>query len=138
MKFVAISTVRDEGAAEVAKEALESAGIDVEVKRISPTAYVGPLALIEFEVRVPEDRVADAEQVLEQLSEDAEAAAGREWQLHAAELESAAHPTSSSKRPFKIWPTWAIVVLILASIAIVGLVALPTKPSKSFVIIPFE
>jgi hypothetical protein len=126
VKFVAVSTVRDEGAAEVAREALEAADLEVEIKRVSPTAYLGPVSLLEFEIRVHEDRIADAELVLRQLSEEAEAAATREWESHPAEPEpSATSPADSSKPLLKLLPTWAkVVVLILTALAVVGLIAL--------------
>ncbi|MGZ3438697.1 MAG: putative signal transducing protein, partial [Polyangia bacterium] len=74
MKMVAVTTVRDGGAAEVAKEALADHGIRVEVRRMGSNVYFSALTAEEFEVRVPEDRVDEAHDVLAALEEDLEAA----------------------------------------------------------------
>jgi hypothetical protein len=75
---IAITTVRDPGAAEVARQALADAGIPVEVRRLGMNPYFATLTGIELEVRVPEERLAEAEQVLALLSEaSAEALLGQ-------------------------------------------------------------
>jgi hypothetical protein len=71
---IAIATVRDPGAADVARQALADAGIPVEVRRLGANPYFGTLTGIELEVRVPAERLAEAEQVLAYLSEEAAAA----------------------------------------------------------------
>ena len=73
MRWVAVDTVGDEGAAQVAREALVACEIPVELKRVGANPYLG--ARVEIEVRVPDERLADAEEVLAQLEIDAEAAA---------------------------------------------------------------
>jgi hypothetical protein len=73
MRWVAVDTVGDEGAAEVAREALEACDLPVEIKRVGANPYLG--ARVEIEVRVPEERLAEAEAVLAQLEIDAEEAA---------------------------------------------------------------
>ena len=85
MKLVTVSTVRDEGAAEVAKEALSDAGIAVDLKRVSGNPYFAQMSASEWEVRVPEERVADAERVLARVEHEAEEAAVR--QAGAAQVE---------------------------------------------------
>jgi hypothetical protein len=78
VKFVAVSTVRDEGAAEVAREALHDADIAVELRRVGANPYFGQMSAVEYEVRVPEDRVAEAHDVLARVELEAEEAAVRE------------------------------------------------------------
>jgi hypothetical protein len=68
---IAITTVRDPGAAEVARQALADAGIPVEVRRLGMNPYFATLTGMELEVRVPAERLAEAEQVLAYLSEEA-------------------------------------------------------------------
>jgi len=74
VKFVAVSTVVDQGAANVAKEALEAAGIPVELRRAPGNPYFARMTSDTFEVRVPHDRVLEAERVLARLSADVEEA----------------------------------------------------------------
>ena len=69
--MIAITTVRDPGAAEVARQALADAGIPVEVRRLGMNPYFATITGLEFEVRVPAERLAEAEQVLAFLSEAA-------------------------------------------------------------------
>ena len=76
MKLIAVSTVHDSGAAEVARETLRACGIEVELKQMGANPYLG--ARVEIEVRVPADRVGEAESILAQLAIDAEEAAVRE------------------------------------------------------------
>ncbi len=78
MKFVAVSTVRDEGAAEVAKEALADAGIPVELRRVGANPYFGQMTATDWEVRVPEERTGEAHDVLLRVELEAEEAAVRE------------------------------------------------------------
>jgi hypothetical protein len=77
MKFVAVSTVLDPGAAEVAEEALGAAGIPVELKRLGRNPYLGSAGL-EIEVRVPLDRLREAEAILGHIADEAEEAALRQ------------------------------------------------------------
>jgi hypothetical protein len=76
--MIAITTVRDPGAAEVARQVLAEAGIPVDVRRVGINPYFGTLTGLDIEVRVPAERLAEAEQVLLHLSEAAgEALAGQ-------------------------------------------------------------
>jgi hypothetical protein len=74
MKLVAVTKVHDPGAAEVARDELESRGMVVELKRLGNDPYFGSVG-IEIEVRVPADRVAEAEAILARLAVEAEEAA---------------------------------------------------------------
>jgi hypothetical protein len=78
-RWVAVEIVGDDAAAAVLVEALTAHQIPARLRRVPGTPY-GP-ARLEIEVRVPADRHADAEAVLELLSEDAEAAARREARM---------------------------------------------------------
>jgi hypothetical protein len=76
MKMVAVTTMRDSGGAEVAKEMLAERGITVEVRKLSGyNPYFGSPSNEEYEVRVPEDSVDEAHRLLEAMSEELERAA---------------------------------------------------------------
>ncbi|HEX9104544.1 MAG TPA: hypothetical protein VF997_20170, partial [Polyangia bacterium] len=75
MKMVAIATLRDAAGAEVAREMLAERGITVELKRLGYNPYFGSPTAAEFEVRVPEDAVAEAERVLDAMAGELERAA---------------------------------------------------------------
>jgi hypothetical protein len=74
MRFVTISTVRDDGAAQVAKEALEDAGIQVRLKKQGINPYLASVTADVYEVMVPEERVADGESILSRLAGELEQA----------------------------------------------------------------
>jgi hypothetical protein len=74
MKRVAVTTVRDEGAAQVAKETLAELGIEVELRRQAINPYFGAATADVFEVRVPEDRLVEAEHALARLEKEVEEA----------------------------------------------------------------
>jgi hypothetical protein len=102
MKYVALTTVPDASAADVFGEALKEAGIPFEVKRISPTVYLSSATPASFEVRVAEDRLAEATGLLSLLAEDAEAAALREAAAVApAEAPTAAPPIGGARGPVR-------------------------------------
>jgi hypothetical protein len=73
--MVAVTTLRDAAGAEVAKEMLADRGIAVEIRRLGMNAYFGSPTAEEFEVRVPADRVDEAEAVLDGMAEELERAA---------------------------------------------------------------
>jgi hypothetical protein len=76
---VAVATVSDEAAAEVAKEALADRGMDVEIRRIFGDAYFGSATHVSYEVRVPEEAAAQAHAELDRLAEELERAALAQW-----------------------------------------------------------
>ena len=76
MRFVVVITVPDEGAAQVASEALRDRGIEVELRRQgmqNPYVPSGAAAHL-YEVRVPEDKVQAAEAALAHLEVELEQA----------------------------------------------------------------
>jgi hypothetical protein len=75
MKMVAVTTLRDPAGAEVAKELLAERGISAEIRRLGYNPYFGAPTAEEFEVRVPEDAVADAHAVIAGMAEELERAA---------------------------------------------------------------
>jgi hypothetical protein len=79
MSWVAVETVGDEAAAAILVELLAAHAIPTQIKRLPGMPY-GP-AKLEIEVRVPEERLADARALVAQLAEEAEAAAVREADL---------------------------------------------------------
>jgi hypothetical protein len=99
MRFVVVSTVPDEGAAEVAREALGDRGIEVELRRQGMQNPYVPSAVSAhvYEVRVPEEQAEAAEAVLEHLHAELEQAliaqAGAAADEHEAEAEDAPAPT---------------------------------------------
>jgi hypothetical protein len=80
MSMVAVTTLHDAAGADVAKEALTDCGIPVEVRRLGADPYFGSATAAAFELRVPADRVTEAETALaaleHQLAEVLLAAAG--------------------------------------------------------------
>jgi len=76
MKYIAVDTVGDEGAAAVASEALGAAGIAVEIRRVRGNVYEP--RRMALEVRVPADEVVEARAILAALSTDATEAAEHE------------------------------------------------------------
>lgn len=112
MKWVAVTTVRDEGAAQVARDSLDSRGIPVELKRMMPNAYLGSATPAEIEVRVPEDRADDAHQVLEGLEAELEQAMLAEAGVPPEEGEpTGAKLPPPEERPKKI--SWAIALALV-------------------------
>ena len=86
-KMVAVATLRDEGAADVARELLEERGVDVELREVAPNRYFGAPTAVEIEVRVPAERLGDAREILAGLESELEAAAIAESGIGRAEDE---------------------------------------------------
>jgi hypothetical protein len=74
-KMVVLTTFQDSAGADVAREAVADAGIPAELRRVGGDVYLGSMTGNSYELRVPEDRVHDAEGVLAALEEDMEQAA---------------------------------------------------------------
>jgi hypothetical protein len=118
MTMVAVTTLRQAGGAEVAREALADHGIPVEIKRLSNfSLYFGAPAPEEFEVRVPPEHVAEAHQVLQSLSRELEEQVLAEAGV-AADEESDELPPPE-RRPRK--PSWAVAIALIAPIPGCGL-----------------
>jgi hypothetical protein len=75
MKMVAVTTLRDAAGAEVAKEMLAEHGISAEVRRLGYNPYFGSPTAEEFEVRVPEESLVEAQRFFEAMHEELERAA---------------------------------------------------------------
>jgi hypothetical protein len=105
---IAVATLRDEAAVQLACEALDAAGIDVEIKSFGGNPYFGSPTRVEWEVRVPEDRESDARAVLDRLSDDVEQAVFAEAGVPAAEEEPAEPPR---EQPRKV--SWAIAIAVI-------------------------
>ena len=96
MNFVAVETVADEGAAEVAREALAACDIPVELRRHGSNQFG---ARMSIEVRVPVEHARDAESILSQLGEEAAEAALREASRDEDQVEERApEPPSRAER----------------------------------------
>lgn len=110
--LVAVATLRDEGAADVARELLEERGIEVELREVAPNRYFGSPTAVEIEVRVPPDRAADAREALAALEEELEAAAVAEAGVARAEDERPgdALPTVE-ERPKRV--SWAVALALI-------------------------
>jgi hypothetical protein len=121
MKMVAITTVRDPAGAHVAEELLRDRGIPVEIKRLGYNAYFGAPTSEEFEVRVPEDRAAEAHALIDGMAEELERAALAE----AGVPPSADDERGSSElpppelRPRKV--SWAIALGLVGPVPGCGL-----------------
>jgi hypothetical protein len=111
-KTVAVTTVQARGEAEVLAEALKDAEIPVELKRLGASPYLPVATDGQYEVRVPEDRLKEAEAVLTQLSEDAEVAATRESAL-------AAPPTAAPSGKAFDGRTVAMAVALVLLVALI-------------------
>jgi hypothetical protein len=113
---VAVTTVHDAAAAEVAKEALFERGIDVEVRRVFGSPYLGSATPVLYEVRVAEEAVEAARAELERLAEDLEQAvlAQSDAPPSAEASEDERGPADlrgPEERPRKI--SWALVLSAL-------------------------
>jgi hypothetical protein len=75
MKLVAVTTLRDAAGAEVAREMLAEHGITAEVRRLGYNPYFGSPTAEEFEVRVPEESLAEAQALFDGMAEELERAA---------------------------------------------------------------
>ncbi len=117
MRWIAVATVRDAGALEVTRQALAEADIPVDVMRLGSNPYFPTATASQWEVRVPEDRVDEAEEELTRLEAQAEESVLAEAGV-APEEEDApeerghdAAPPDPALRPRKI--SWAIVISLL-------------------------
>lgn len=112
--LVAVATLRDEGAADVARELLEERGIEVELREVAPNRYFGSPTAVEIEVRVPADRADDARAALAALEEELEAAAVAEAGV-GRPVDGDERPgerlPSVEERPKKI--SWAIALALI-------------------------
>lgn len=120
--MVAVTTLRDAAGADVAKEALADRGIPVEVRRLGADPYFGSPTAFAFEVRVPADRLADAEAALAALEAESEAlvlAAAGVPPASEDERGSAALPPPEL-RPRKV--AWAVALALLLPVPGCGLV----------------
>ena len=107
MKRIAVATVPDRGAAEVACEALEAAGIGAHAQRVPQNPYLG--AAEAYEVRVDETRLDDAERLLASLSEELETAL-------CAQAGQAEAPPEPAPRPVKRSLVGAAAVAVLLGV----------------------
>jgi hypothetical protein len=96
MSWVAVETVGDDAAAAILVELLAAHAIPTQLKRLPGTPY-GP-ARLEIEVRVPDEQLAEARALVEQLAMEAEAAAVREAHLAVPVHE----PAPRRRRPFRL------------------------------------
>jgi len=111
MNFIAVETVADEGAAEVAREALTACDIPVELRRHGSNQFG---ARMSIEVRVPIEHVKDAENILSRLGEEAAEAAVREAaRAEDEEEERAPEPPSRAER--------AWVMFMFGTVGVMGL-----------------
>jgi hypothetical protein len=129
MKRVAVTTVRDDGAAQVAKEALVAIGIDVEVKRMSNVTAFGAVSAAVWEVRVPEDSIEAAEQELARLEGEAETAlrsqaGGDDEQKSDDDRRIEENLAARRRRNFP----WAIVLLVAVVLAMIAYFRAPYTP----------
>jgi hypothetical protein len=109
-KMLVLTTLQDAAAAEVAREALADAAIPVAVRRLGGDVYLGSGTTHSYELRVADERLADARRVLAELEADMEqaaiAAAGVP-PMDEDERGSAALPALAD-RPRKV--AWAIAL----------------------------
>ncbi len=131
MKRVAVTTVRDDGAAQVAREALTAIGIDVEVKRMSNVTAFGAVTAAEWEVRVFESDVEVAEAELARLEEEAETAlrseAGGDDDGKSDDDRRIERAQDAARRRRTTFP-WAIMLLVAVALAMIAYFRAPYTP----------
>jgi hypothetical protein len=112
-KLVVVATMQDSAAADVAREAIADAGIPVEVRRLGGDAYFGSMTASTYELRVPDERLADAQRLLEALEVDMEQAALAAAGVPPTEEDErgAAALPSLERRPRKL--AWAIALALV-------------------------
>ncbi len=113
MKWVTVSSVRDQGAVQVAEEALADRQIPVDVRR---TSTVGPYMPASecWEIRVPAERVEEAEHALARIQRELEesvAAQAERAVEHAPVDEERARPPQLGRAQV------AMLVLVLVAAA---------------------
>jgi hypothetical protein len=108
--MITISKVRDRAAAEVAKEALSSINIPVEIRLMGQNPYFGNASAEEWEVRVPDEHEEAALDELDRLAEEMEQAVYAEAGVPPPEDE-ADDLKASSDRPKKV--SWALAISLL-------------------------
>jgi hypothetical protein len=119
--MVAVTTLRDPAGAEVAKEMLTERGITVEIRRLGYNAYFGAPTAEEFEVRVPEESLAEAQRFFEAMEEELARAAVAE----AGVLPPEDEPRGSDElpppelRPRKL--SWAVALGLVGPVPGCGL-----------------
>ena len=113
MTMVAVTTLREAGGAEVAKEALADRGIPVEIRRFTNFGlYFGAPAGEEFEVRVPEAHLDEARALLDALSEELVKSVLAEAGVPPGEEEEPDELPALEKQPRKL--SWAIAIALSA------------------------
>jgi hypothetical protein len=119
--MVAVTTLRDAGGAEVAREELAGRGIPVEIKRLSNfQLYFGAPSSEEWEVRVPADRVDEAQGVLDALaSELAERVVAEAGVPPGVDDDRSTELPPPELRPRKL--SWAIAIGLIAPLPGLGL-----------------
>jgi hypothetical protein len=121
MSMVAVTTLRDPGSAEVAKEALDERGIPAEIRRLTNfTLYFGAPPAEEWEVRVPEERADDAKKVLDALTEELQQRVLAEAGVPPGEEDERGGDTlpPPELRPRK--PAWAVAIALISPIPGLG------------------
>src|SRR2546430_10408748 len=113
MTMVAVTTLREAGGAEVAKEALADRGIPVEIKRLTNfSLYFGAPAPEEFEVRVPPEHLDEALEVLEALREEMELKVLAEAGVAPTDQSDELPPPE--RRPRKL--AWSVAIALIAPV----------------------
>jgi hypothetical protein len=111
--MVAVTTLRDAAGAEVTREVIADHGIPVEVRRVGSDPYFGSGTNEAFEVRVPEERVAEVHALLDGLEADLARAALQEAGVPPGELDAAGDSElpPPERRPRK--PAWAVALALV-------------------------
>jgi hypothetical protein len=120
--MVAVTTVREPGGAEVARESLAEHEIPVEIRRMTNfQLYFGAPTAEEFEVRVPEDRVDEAREILDALSEELQQRVLAEAGVPPGEGDTPGGDElpPPELRPRK--PAWGVAIALIAPIPGCGL-----------------
>ena len=119
--MVAVTTLRDAAGAEVARELLAERGIAVEIRRLGGNAYFGSPTGVEYEVRVPADRVDEARTLLEGMADEMARAALAEAGVAPESEDERGHADlpPPELRPRK--PAWAVALALVGPLPGCGL-----------------
>jgi len=115
MTFVLLAKVPDRGAAEVAEEALVDRHIEVELRRVSSVPYFATVSHESYEIRVPEQDLQKAQEVLRLVEHQSEEALSQQAAVAGDGVENAKVRRGDARRHL-----WFLLVLLTFAVLFVG------------------
>jgi hypothetical protein len=114
MKWVTVSSVRDEGAVQVAEEALDELGIPVDVRRMSTVGPYMPASEV-WEIRVPEEQAVKAEHAIARIAHELEESVAAQAESAAEQAPVEEEPRARPPRLDRAQVTMLVLVLVAAA-----------------------